>query len=244
MTSIGSIEITVFHNNHIEPTVATIENIKKKMGDIAGCQFSPVIAVEQGLDPIHNKIVSINSLVLNTVPLSYQVCCMNEWISVRLNVEKDDHNVDIDAFGKLAVKMLTQLMEDASIYSNRLALNVNILSEALTSEFRDTSIGKKMYQTLNFYKDAPIEEWSSRVNSRVKIQMKKEETLNVINDISIVNEKGTRNKRILCHLDINTAQENTAFRFSSGDLQPFSTEVLKIVEQIRNDFEGSLNESC
>ena len=248
MAVIGSIEFTVFSNNHIEPTMALINDIKSKMNDLGNCEFLPSIVVEQKLDPLYNRIASVNSLVLNSFNHRKQICCMNDWVSVRRNARKirdEVESIDITEFFTEAEAMLCQLMETNNIYSNRLAINLEIISDVISEDFRKTPLGERMFRTLGFYDDSIIEEWSTRVNSRRTIQIEHAELLNVINDISVVTDRKTSSNRFLCHLDINTAQENAAYRFAAKDLKGFADEVIKIIDVIRSEFEVALDEeSC
>ena len=201
--------------------------------------FLPNMITGQNIDLTAGRIDTINNISFVTIDQQVQITCMNDRIDVIVNGNERNQTIPIIRHIEFARNTLKMLMNGHHVYSNRLAINVSLLSKEIDNEeqIQDTNLGKKLCKTFSFYTGQPLEEWSTRANSRRAIQMDSEETLNVITEISSVLDNKLGKKRFLCHMDINTLFENSGYRFSGDNLEQFDVEVVKIIENIRNDFE-------
>lgn len=232
-----NVQLTAFSNNRIEPTTAIIELLLKELNSLGGYAFLPNMITGQNIDIAAGTIKPVNNLSFLTIDQTVQIVCMNERIDVIFNGNKDNQDTTIEDFLEFAEKALAFVMKQNNVYSNRLAINISLLSDVFEKELRDTKLGKKLCNTLDFYNDGEIEEWLTRTNSRRCINMPQNEVLNVITELSVVKENVTNNKRFLCHMDINTIQENAGYRFAFSDLNCFKHEVLEIIQNLKTNFE-------
>ncbi len=135
--------------------------------------------------------------------------------------------------------VLAIIMDNFPILGNRLAININELSDSFSPELFNTELAQSVISVLDFYKDKSLDEWSTRANNQFPIQISgKTEILNVITELTLAQSSQNNEKRILCHLDINTIPQNQGFRFNKNDVSSFICEAKKIICNIINDFEG------
>ena len=134
--------------------------------------------------------------------------------------------------------ILKLILQESKIVSNRLAFNVNLLSDSYVGNLQNTSFGHNIVSTLNFYKDKELKEWSSRENIWHEIKIANvDEMLNVITELSMVTSNPGEEKRLLCHMDINTIHENSGYRFGYQSIDEFVDETKKIIMNIKTNFE-------
>ena len=183
----------------------------------------------------------LGNLRFVTIDQQVQIVCKNERIDVVINGTDKNQTIPIEEHIGFARNALMKIMENSHIYSNRLAINISLLSDIIEDPIQETPFGKKLCNTLAFYYGVPLEEWSSRVNARKAIQVDNNELLNVITELSSVLDNTSGKKRFLCHMDINTIFENTGYRFSAGSLEKFDGEVMKIIAKIKHNFEEMIN---
>ena len=242
MSIIMNVQYSVFSNNRIEPTPDTVNGILAGLNSLGKYVFIPSMIAGQNIDLLAGKVNPVNNISFVTIDQRVQIACMNDRIDVLINGTNSNQNVSIEDHIIFARQALTVIMENNHIYSNRLALNVSVLSDVINGPVQATALGRKLCSTLGFYEGRSLEEWSSRVNSRIPIQIDSEEVLNVITEISSVFDSAVEKKRFLCHMDINTIFENSGYRFSSGSLERFDNEAIKIVAGIKQSFEEANND--
>jgi hypothetical protein len=107
------------------------------------------------------------------------------------------------------------------------------------SEKEQMDFFKKYSNPISIYKDAILDEWSTRLMIRQPtIINKKEEKMNVITIITkalhekIVGEKLQYKDGLSVELDINTVPDNVVARFSGGCLQEFIESALYVWDEI------------
>ena len=241
MSIIMNVQYSVFSNNRIEPTPDTVNGILAGLNSLGKFVFIPSVIAGQNIDLLAGKVNPVNNISFVTIDQQAQISCMNDRIDVLINGTNSNQTVSIKEHIIFARQALTMIMENSHIYSNRLALNVSLLSDVFNGPVQGTALGRKLCGTLDFYGDKSLEEWSSRVNSRSSITIDNNELLNVITEISSVFDNAAGKKRFLCHMDINTIFENSGYRFSSGSLPKFDNEAMKIIVEIKQNFEEANN---
>ena len=237
MSIILNVQFSVFSNNRIEPTPDNVGKILNKLNSLGKYDFLPSMINGQNIDLVAGKMDPVSNISFVTLDQHVQIACMNERIDIVINGTQNNQSVPIEEHLEFARTVLDFLMEEYHTYSNRLAINISLLSDIIQKSIRETAIGKKMCSTFDYYQGKELDEWSSRVNTKQSIQMAREELLNVITDISVVKDNKSNKKRFMTHMDINTVFENNGYRFAANDLGLFIEKVIGIVNNIKNNFE-------
>lgn len=242
MSIIFNVQYSVFANNRIEPTPDNIGKTLKRLNELGSYSFLPNMINGQNIDIVAGVMNPVNNISFVSLDRQVQIACMNDRLDAVMNGTPQNQSLSIGKRLEFSEKILGFLMDEYHIYSNRLAINVSLLSNLIEKPIQETCLGKNMYKALDFYNGKTVDEWSSRTNSRQTIQMAQEELLNVITELSVVTDNMTKKNRFMCHMDINTVFENGGYRFASADLGLFREKVLVIVNEIKNNFEGLDNE--
>lgn len=241
MSILMNVQYSIFSNNRIEPTPDVVSDLLSELNAMRKYVFIPSMIAGQNIDLLAGKVNPMNNISFVTIDQQVQIACMNERIDVTINGTDKNQAISIEEHIDFARCALTKLMEKNHIYSNRLAINISLLSDLIDDPIQETPLGRKFCNTLAFYNGMALEEWSSRVNARKTIEVDNSELLNVITELSSVLDNSSGKKRFLCHMDINTIFENTGYRFSAGSLEKFDGEVMKIVAEIKHNFEETCN---
>lgn len=241
MSLILNVQLSAFSNYRIEPTANNVTFLMESINKLGIKEFLPNITTGQNIDLIKGKLETISNLGFVTSDKTGQIICQNNRIDCMLNYGEDNQceiNESIDALKQIILLILKEF----DILSNRLALNVNILSDVYEGDLKGTKFGRKLVSTLDFYKDKELSEWSTRKNVRYPIKIcDKEEILNVITEFSKVTRNPGEENRILCHMDINTIPENTGYRFNYEKMDSFVENIKDIVNDIKTNFEELSN---
>ncbi len=233
MGLILNVQLSVFCNYRIEPNAQNITNLMKKINELGQMEFLPNIISEQNIDLATGKVNIIPNLSFVTSDQSSQVICRNERIDCILNVPTDEKS-ELESSVEFAKKIVILIMENYSVQSNRLALNINLLG----NQIQKMEFNKKIMPALDFYDGKEIKEWSLRNNMSYNINVSgKNENLNVITELGIAVNNISNEKRVICHMDINTMPENTGYRFKYDDFESFVEETQKIALTIKSNFE-------
>lgn len=241
MGIILNIQLTAFINYRIEPNANNISNLMNKLNSLKIKEFLPNITTGQTIDLIKGKINTISNLTFVTSDNDAQIICQDERIDCIFNFNQDDRCNFESELQKLKTILLL-IMTEYKIISNRFALNINLLSESYWEELQNTKFGQNVVSPLSFYNNKEVKEWSMRENSWHPIVISNEEdTLNVITELSMVTNDQQTEKRILCHMDINTIPGNSGYRFNKDSLNEFVKETSSIAEEIKTNFEGLSN---
>lgn len=241
MSILMNVQYSIFSNNRIEPTPDVVNNMLSELNDMGKYVFIPSMIAGQNIDLLAGKVNPMNNISYVTIDQQVQIACMNERIDVTINGTDKNQDISIEDHIGFARCALTKLMEKNHIYSNRLAINISLLSDLIEDPIQETPLGRKLCNTLAFYNETALEEWSSRVNARKTIKVDNDELLNVITELSSALDNSSGKKRFLCHMDINTIFESAGYRFSAGSLEKFDAEVMKIVAEIKHNFEETCN---
>lgn len=232
-----NVQLSVFGNCNIEATATNISNLMQEINKLGKFEYLPNIVSGQNIDLLAGKINTTSNLSFITASQLSQIMCMDNRIDCLLNFNSEYQDT-IDNGLQFCKDVLSIIMNNFSILGNRLAININEVSNFVSPELQKTKFGQSIVKVLDFYKDKTLDEWSTRANNRFPIEISgRQEILNVITELNIAQNNQSREKRILCHLDINTIAENQRFRFSKDDLSSFICETEKIIENIRNNFE-------
>lgn len=232
-----NVQLSVFGNDNIETTATNISSLMQKINGLGKFEYLPNIISGQNIDFLAGKVNTVPNLSFITASQLSQIICMDNRMDCVLNFNAE-HQDTISNSLQFCKDVLTIMMDDFSILGNRLAININELSNSVLPELLKTKLGQSIASVFDFYKGKTLDEWSTRANNRFPIEISgKSETLNVITELNLVHNSQINEKRILCHLDINTVHENQGFRFSKDDLPSFICEAEKIIGNITNNFE-------
>lgn len=241
MGIILNIQLSAFINHRIEPNANNISNLMNELNLLKLKEFLPNITTGQTIDLVKGRIDTISNLAFVTADKSGQIICQDERIDCIFNFNQDD-KCDFESELQKLEKILLLIMSEYKIVSNRFALNINLLSEPYFGELQNTIFGKSVVSSLKFYDNREFKEWSMRENSWYPITISNEEdTLNVITELSMVTNDQQNEKRILCHMDINTIPENSGYRFNTDSLNDFVIETGVIAKEIKANFEELSN---
>lgn len=236
-----NIQLSAFVNRRIEPNASNISNLMDKLNQLKIKEFLPNITSGQTIDLIKMKVDTIYNLAFVTADKSSKIICQDERIDCIFNFDQND-KCDFEGELQKLKKILFLVMTEYNIFSNRFALNVDLLSKPYSGEFQNTIFGKKAASLLKFYTDRKLKEWSMRENSWCPITISaQEEMLNVITELSMVTNDQQNEKRILCHMDINTIPDNSEYRFVADSLNDFTHETCAIAKEIKANFEELSN---
>lgn len=232
-----NVQVSVFGNYNIETTAANISNLMKKVNELGKFEYLPNIVSGQNIDLLAGKINTTSNLSFITASQLSQIVCMDRRIDCLLNFNSEYQDTISNSL-QFCQDVLTIIMDNFSILGNRLAININELSDSFSPELFKTKLGQSVTSVLDFYKEKTLDEWSTRVNNQFPIQIsEKSEILNIITELTLAQNSQNNEKRILCHLDINTIPENQGFRFNKNDLSSFICEAQKLICNITNNFE-------
>lgn len=233
MGLILNVQLSVFCNYTIEPNAQNISSLMNEINGLGKLEFLPSIMPEQNIDLATGKIDSVSNLSFVTSDQSNQIICRNERIDCILNVSVNKE-AEIENDVEFAKQIITLIMKKYSIQSNRLALNINCLG----NQIEEMKFDGKIIPALKFYQNKDIKEWNLRNNTSYPITIsKKQEYINIITELGIAINSLNKQKRTICHVDINTLPESKGYRFNCEDFERFIEETQKIVWNIKSDFD-------
>lgn len=240
MGSVLNMQLTAFCNYRIEPNVKNIMVLMEQINSLGGKEFLPNIITGQNIDLIKGNVETISNLRFVTIDNSGQIICQDNRIDCILNfTSKNQGSLNDIAYLQ---KIIRLIMKEYEIISNRMAWNIDLLSDFYDSKLQNTSFGQNVVSTLDFYKEKELKEWSFRENMWYPIRIaENKEILNVITELRMVTSNSGDEKRLLCHMDINTIPERTGYRFDEKKVEEFVEEVKKIVVRIKDNFEEVSN---
>lgn len=232
-----NVQVSIFSNYHIEASPANISYLMQKINDLGEYVFLPNIVTGQNIDLVAGKVNTTSNLSFITSDKQGQILCMDDRIDCILNFNADKHG-DLEKSIGFCESIIVMLMTEFSITANRLAVNINNVSNTFSAKLIETCFGTNFVSTLDYYKGKVLSEWSTRYNTHVEVEVgEKTETINVITELSEVNRVDLNEKVLLCHLDINTIPENNGYRFTKVDITDFVSETKKIIKHITSNFE-------
>lgn len=241
MSLMLNVQLSSFCNYRIEPNAKNITSLMEKVNLLGIKEFLPNITTGQNIDLIKGTLETVSNLGFVTSDTTGQIVCQNNRIDCMFNYNAEnqcDLNESLDELKSIIVIILNEF----EILSNRLAVNINILSDPYEGDLKETNFGRSIVSTLDFYRDKDLKEWSTRENVRYPINIcGQEEILNVITELSKVTSNPGDENRILCHMDINTIPENTGYRFNYDKMGCFVEQVKDISGSIKLNFEELSN---
>lgn len=233
-----SLQLTTFCNYKIEPSPKNISLLMEKINSLNIKEFLPNVTTGQTIDLVQGKVESVSNLGFVTVDKSGQIMCQDDRIDCIFKFTPDTQGDFEENIKNLKAILKCILQQESRTISNRLAFNVNLLSDPYVGDLQNTSFGHNIVSTLNFYKEKKLKEWSSRENVWHSIKIANiDEMLNVITELSMVTSNSGEEKRLLCHMDINTIPENAGYRFGYESIDKFVDETKKIITNIKTNFE-------
>lgn len=241
MSYLVDLQYSVFTNQRIEPDIDNINAMLLSINALGKYSFFPNVIVNTNIDLNARTVTPINNVSYVTLDQKIQIACLNERIDINIHPNINDTDVSIDGYIDFSKEAMTIIMDKNNIVSNRLALNVSLISD-LYENILNTELAHKYFKPLDFYNNNQIEELFSKVNSRRFIHIEKEEMLNVITELSSVIDNASGKKRFLCHMDINTIFEKNEYRFKSAHLNAFNNEIMPFIREIKKNYEDACHE--
>lgn len=234
MGAVLSIQLSVFSNRKITPSTGIIAIMMPKLKELTGLDYLPSIINTQKIDISTGNMENIPNLSFSTLDKKSQVVCTENRIDCTFNYElKDQSSVDSGFIS--AMDILQFIMENTKVLANRLAMNINFISNVCSGE---SKFEKQVMHVVPFYQDKDIKEWSSRTNAKGKMTIDgHEEELNIITEYNHVTDSNIGETRIVCHSDINTVSENKDYRFNYESLNSFAEQAKRVFKQIQADLE-------
>ena len=239
MGAILSMQLSAFSNKRIVPSTDNIAILMPKLKEISGADLLPSILNTQKIDISSGNVENVPNLSFSTIDNKEKVVCTENRIDCTFNFEVEEQTTVLQSF-EAAVKILRFIMENGSVFANRLALNVNFISNVCDG---NTKFEKQVMRIVPFYQDKDIKEWSSRTNARGTMQVHgKGEELNIITEYNHVTQNEIGETRIVCHSDINTIPDNKDYRFTFSDVECFANQAKDIFISIQSDLEDMVKE--
>lgn len=232
-----NIQLTAFCNHRIEPNSKNIASLMEKLNALNVKEFLPNVQNRQKYNLMTGTAGLVPNLGFITADQSGQILCQDERIDCIFHFNADNQG-DFNQNVKDIQDVFCLILNEHKIVSNRLGFNINLVSDAYAGKLQHTDFGQSMVSTLDFYKEKELKEWSSRENVRYPVQIADaEEMLNVITELSAVADDTGEEKRLLCHMDINTIPENQEYRFQGDMILEFADAINEIVWNIKSNFE-------
>lgn len=218
---------------------ATSENILKIMENLKDENFLPNTVVNQNID-INSKKIEVESRIsFVTKDQQCNFVILDERIDLNYNfsnVTPQEPDTFLDQLKDNSIRILGMLIKLYNIKGTRLAININILGNNLIDN-KVNYYYVKCIKGLDYYKDKNLLEWSFNTNSRVEADINnKIELLNVITNLSMATNRDIKEKRLLCHFDINTIGENIVHRFEAEEWISFIKETKPIIIELIDSF--------
>ena len=147
-----------------------------------------------------------------------------------------DHNKKIS-------NAINQIFIKYNKSSSRLALNTSSLISNMTEDDQLSFI-KRYSNPISIYKDIVLDEWSTRLMTKKKIEINNtEELINIITCITKgqitqivgLTQNAVPTNGFAVDIDINTIAENSANRFSFESISNFSSRALTIWNDLWSD---------
>lgn len=234
MGAILTIQLSSFSNKKVLPNTENIAVLMPKLKELSGIEFLPNIVSSQKIDVKTGAIENVPNLSFSSTDNSGQIICTENRIDCIFNFDID-HQDGIDDKFNMASAIVKFIMSNASVFANRLALNVTCLSNVCSS---NSVFETQVMHVVPFYQNKTIKEWSSRTNAVGSMNINGvEEDLNIITEYTHATEQITKETRIVCHTDINTVPENKDFRFESDAIDIFEKQAKDIFLEIQADLE-------
>lgn len=230
---VTSIMISAFVNKNIVLDSETVSYYMTEIKRITGIDYLPNIVNTPEIDIATGKTTFLANISFSALNGISRVDCSNVRIDFIYNFNDFTQN-EIDEQYAKGVKILKMIIGKGNILSNRLALNIDLM----TNKEKDAVFQNQVIQVLPYYRGKEIKELSTRVNTNLGINMKKgKEILNIITQYSKIYDVSNTAPKLNCHIDINTLAEDNNFRFVSEDIEEYIDEAKKIVEEIKNNLE-------
>ncbi len=238
MSKLLNIQLSAFVKKHIEHS--NIVELMTELNNIpGGYVLLPNVIQGQNVDLMKGEMTSIFNISFVSTDSAVRIVCMDERIDCTLSFENSEPKNIMECldYAKNVVKLI---LNKFSITSNRLALNINELSEGTVDkdiDIRNNTSFSKIITTLDYCNDKVLNEWATRSNVRVPITINGEsEILNVITELNLVKNQKDLKQKILWHADINTIAEHSDYRFDDEDIDSFVSEAINIADEIKNSF--------
>lgn len=229
-------QLSIFGKYTISPTPEIVTSLMTDINKATAELFLPSIINTQQIEIPSNRISTISNLAYTTQDQKFSIAIMNERIDVNYN-RVVSTEIAMNDYFDLAEKALNAIMGNSNLMSNRLAINIQMLSE-LQHIDQFNALGNALIKSANYYNDKSLFEWSTRVNSKSTIRIaEKEEGINTITNISTAQSIQGQKPGLLYHIDINTLPQNEGMRFDKSSLRSFIDNVTPIATQIINDVE-------
>ncbi len=176
-----------------------------------------------------------------------------EFSTNRIDIQKTNKNVGVSEMGTLEqfivdVKEIVQIIDKKFPKKhNRLSLVTRRLLEPMNAA-QFSTIYHKLNNSIDIYKDNEIADWNNRTVSRIPFKVgENTETFNVISEIKrtkgtlSINSKVESIDRVELHLDLNTFQGNTDYRFDLGLFNSFLDTAFKLELELETKYLDFLN---
>ena len=192
-----NVQLSVFGNCNIKTTAANISNLMQKINRLGKFEYLPNIVSGQSIDLLEGKINTTSNLSFITASQLSHIICMDNRIDCLLNFNSEYQDTISNGL-QFFQDVLAIIMYNFPILGNRLAININELSDSFSPELFNTELAQSVISVLDFYKDKSLDEWSTRANNQFPIQISgKTEILNVITELTLAQSSQNNEKRIL-----------------------------------------------
>ena len=241
-----TLQVSAFIDKRVEPSSDKFSTLLQQINNLKYKEFMPSIRNTQNLNIDTGLFSLVPNLGFVSADKYGQILFNDNRLDVIMtynDLEAVSDKIDIDAEASSLSKLLQLLLQSCDLKANRFAYNADILSNPINKNIANTQFGKNLVEMLSFYKEKELFDCVSRANVHSEIEINNnKEIINVITELNEAFNRENDEKRIHCHLDINTIPENTEFRFSFSDYEYFLNGIKKIVSEIIPNFEELSNE--
>ncbi len=238
MGTLLNVQLSVFGNYHIEASVANVTRLMQKLNELGRYEYLPSIVPAQNIDFMTGRVNTTSNLSFVASSNRSQILCMDNRLDCLMNFSTEDVENWEDCV-QFCESVMDIIMGEYPIVGNRLAININVLGQPIQGEVQETALGQHIVSVLDFYKEQSLNEWSTRANSRIPMEINNQsEILNVITELNLAQNNENNERRVMCHLDVNTVPEKQDFRFAKESVHAFICETKGIITDLLNNFEA------
>jgi len=217
---------------HIKPSIERTQQILGLYSDVKE-QVLPSIFPLNTLDMPSRKFVSIDRIMIVFPESSWNIIALPDRIDCNYkSVSEDGVSWSFAEYSKSAIQKLSKFITSENILGNRLALNFKYLLPQMSSEHLKKVI-QKFVIPFGEYKTNDCNELHVHLNTALeKVVNTRNELVNFVTELVLVKLINTDNDfRLLVNMDVNTAPDNTEYRFTPSHFGEFADCVTNSIQE-------------
>jgi len=218
--------------NHIKPSIERTQQILGLYSD-GKEQVLPSICPVNSLDMPSRKFISLDRIMIVFPESNWKIIALPDRIDCNFKSASEDGEFwSYSEYTSSALQRLSRFITNENILGNRLALNFKYLLPQMDKEQLRVAT-RKFVIPFGEYKTNDCNELHVHLNTVVKkLVNKRYELVNLVTEIILVRNLNTDNDfRLLVNMDVNTAPDNTEYRFTASQFSEFADSVKDVIQE-------------